>query len=121
MIKVKHPIEKIKLSQEDFLKNMAEKDRDYHSLLFSFGNAAYLYYALPIDPTLEDYDEWLEGLPEGNFKRDMQANGFESCKTILAFSRYVREKNDIGMDRFIMDKMGEESYSKYKSIFDREN
>lgn len=120
MIKVKHPEKNINLNQENFLENIPEKDKEYHSILFSYGNATVLYHSLPIEATIEDYHEWIEGLPEGNFKYDMQANGFEFCKSILPFSRYVREKNDIGMDRFIIDKLGEELYSKYKSLLDRE-
>lgn len=27
----------------------------------------------------------------------MKIRGFESCKSVLSFSRYVMEKNDIGM------------------------
>ena len=121
MIKVKHPIEELNLKQEDFLKNIPEEDREFHSILFSYGNAAVLYHSLPIDPSMHDYHEWIEGLPEGNFKNDMHEKGFEFCKTILPFTRYVREKNDIGIDRFIQDKMGDELYKKYKSILDSEN
>ena len=120
MIKVKHPEEKINLNQEDFLRNIPENDKEYHSILFSYGNAAMLFYSLPIEPTQQDYSEWLNGIPQENIKNDMKAKGFEFCKTSLPFSRYVREKNDIGLDRFIMDKMGEELYNKYKSILDRE-
>lgn len=121
MIKVKHPIEELNLKQEDLLQNIPQEYKDYYSMLFSYGNGAVLYHSFPIEPTIQDYEEWIKGLPEGNFKIDMHAKGFEFCKTILPFSRYIREKNDIGMDRFIIDKMGEELYHKYKLILDPEN
>lgn len=69
MINVKHPLEKYNTAQENFINNLADKDKEYHSLLFSYGNASYLYHNLPIEPTFEDYTEWLEGLQENIRKR----------------------------------------------------
>lgn len=116
MKKVKHPIPEVDLQQEIFLKNISEENRKYHSLLFSFGNAAYLYHELPHTPTILDYNEWLDGISDPVVKQNMREKGFEACKNILAFTRYVREKNDIGFDRFIEETMGEELYNKYKSV-----
>lgn len=115
MITVKHPLEKYNTAQENFISNLADEDKEYHSLLFSYGNASYLYHHLPIEPTLEDYTEWLEGLDE-NFRKEMQSKGFESCKNILSFTRYVREKRDIGMEDFVIEKMGTEQYRKFKDL-----
>lgn len=115
MITVKHPLEKYNTAQENFISNLADEDKNYYSLLFSYGNASYLYHHLPIEPTFEDYTEWLEGLDE-NFRKDMQSKGFESCKNILSFTRYVREKRDIGMEDFVIGKMGIEEYRKFKDL-----
>ncbi|MGL6128566.1 hypothetical protein SAMN05444360_1344 [Chryseobacterium carnipullorum] len=116
MISAKHPLEQYNTAQENFINNLADKDKEYHSLLFSYGNASYLYHNLPIEPSFEDYTEWLEGLQE-NIRKDMQSKGFETCKSILSFTRYVREKRDIHMEDFIIEKMGIEQYGKYKELF----
>lgn len=116
MITVKHPLEQCNIAQENFISNIADQDKEYHSLLFSYGNASYLYHNLPIEPAFEDYTEWLEGLNE-KIRKDMQSKGFEACKNILSFTRYVREKRDIGMEDFVKEKMGIEQYSKFKELF----
>ena len=115
MIKVKHPLEKQNLNQENFIQSIAEDDREYHELLFSYGNAVYIYNSLEIEPTLVDYEEWLEGLSD-SIKEDMKNRGFENCKTILSFTRYVREKSDIGMEEFVKEKMGSSDFEKYQSL-----
>ncbi len=43
MIKVKYPLEKQNLNQENFIQSIAEDNREYHELLFSYGNAVYIY------------------------------------------------------------------------------
>lgn len=117
-IKVKHPIEENNLKQEKFIKNLEkESEKNFHSLLFAFGNATYLYHNLPFEATEADYKEWLEGLGKP-IRNDMEKKGFEACKSILSFTRYAREKNDIGMEQFIKGKMGEKDYQKFKSLSD---
>jgi len=116
MISVKHPLEECNIEQENFISKLPEKDKEYHGVLFSYGNASYLYHNLPIEPTFEDYTEWLEGLQE-NIRKDMHSKGFEGCKNILSFTRYVREKRDIHMEDFIIEKMGIIEYDKYRALF----
>lgn len=72
MIKVKHPLEKCNIEQEARIAACNEKDRRFHELMFTYGNAAYRYHerANEYSPTMEDFKEWLEGLPE-NIRRDM--------------------------------------------------
>lgn len=115
-IKVKHPIEENNLKQEEFIKNLEEEsDKNFHSLLFAFGNATYLYHNLAFEATESDYKEWLEGLGEP-IRNDMKNKGFEACKSILSFTRYVREKKDIGMVEFIKEQMGEQEYQRFKLL-----
>ena|SRR5690554_3805872 len=112
-IKVKHPLKEKNRNQEEFIKNLKdEPDKEFHSLLFSYGNATYLYHNLPYEATEQDYNEWLEGLNEP-IKSDMKDKGFEACKSILSFTRYVREKNDIGLEEFVKKQMGENDYQKF--------
>lgn len=117
MIKVKHPIESCNIEQETFINSLSEKEREYHSILFSYGNATFQYHNLPIERTPEDYNDWLEGLDE-NFRKAMQEKGFETCKSILSFTRYVREIRDVDMEGFVKEKMGNDEFQKYKKLFE---
>lgn len=58
------------------------------------------------------------GTPE-NISKDMKEKGFEYCKRSLPFTRYINEKNDIGMDEFVKSLMGEE-YEEYKKLVNPE-
>jgi len=117
MIKVKHPDEKCNIQQEAFLAKCPENERRFHELLFTNGNISYRYHmeAKEFSPTEKDYEEWLEGLPE-NIRKDMQKRGFQECKSILSFTRYVNEKNDIGMDEYIRQHMDPEDFAEYQLI-----
>lgn len=117
MISVKHPLEECNRQQEEFVSKASEEQRRFHELFFAVGNASYRYYERTNDfePSLTDFQEWLEGLPE-NIRLDMSNKGFESCKTVLSFRRYVNEKNDIGMDEYIKNLMGEE-YQEYREKY----
>ncbi|MET3114856.1 hypothetical protein AAKU52_002596 [Pedobacter sp. CG_S7] len=121
MIKVKHPDDKCNQSQAEFLDNCPKEQRRYHELIFCCGNASYRYHqkAENFNPVEQDYKEWLEGLPP-NIQKDMIERGFEQCKSILSFSRYVNEKNDVGMEEYIKNLMGEE-YQEYKALLGSEN
>lgn len=44
------------------MSSIPEKDKEYHALLLSHGNASYLYHNLDIEPTEQDFKEWLDGL-----------------------------------------------------------
>lgn len=116
MIKVKHPKEECNKQQEQFLASCPPEHRRFHELLFTTGNITYRYHseARRSEPTQEDYNEWLEGLPE-NIRKDMKDLGFEKCQTVLSFTRYVMEKNDIGLEEYIKLHMDAEDYKEYKS------
>lgn len=120
MIKVKHPKEECNKQQEQFLANCPAEHRRYHELIFTHGNITYRYHsdARTINPTKEDYKEWLEGLPE-NVRKGMEAMGFAGCKTVLSFTRYVMEKNDIGLEEYVQLHMDAEDYEEYKSMLNK--
>lgn len=117
MIKVKHPKEEINKNQEQFLSSCPLDQRRYHELLFTFGNITYRYHleAERKKPNVEDYNEWLEGLPE-NMRKEMESKGFEWCKNVLSFTRYVMEKNDIGLEKYIKLHMATDDYEEYKKM-----
>lgn len=114
---VLHPLQQCQKSQAVFLASCPAQERRFHELMFSYGNAAYIYHqqARELNPTETDYQEWVEGLQE-NMRKDKQQKGFEQCKTVLSFTRYVMEKNDIGMEAFIIELMGMEDYSELKNL-----
>lgn len=117
MIKVKHPIAEINQNQEQFIASCTPEQRQFHELMFTHGNITYRYHndAKRFDPTQEDYKEWLEGLPQ-NIKVGMSKLGFEGCKTVLPFTRYVMEKNDIGLEEYIQLHMDADDYEEYKKL-----
>lgn len=117
MIKIKHPDEDCNDSQAEFLANCPADQRRFHELLLTVGNITYRYHqrAIDVSPSLQDYHEWLEGLPE-NIRKGMQEKGFESCKSVLSFTRYVNEKNDVGLEEYIRQQMDAEDLAEYQSF-----
>ncbi|RDV10739.1 hypothetical protein DXT99_25875 [Pontibacter diazotrophicus] len=99
------------------LAQSPETERRFQELFFSYGNAVYRYHqeAAAHEPTHQDFEEWLEGLPQ-NVSRDMAAKGFEWCRTVLSFTRYVQEKNDVGQEEYVRGLMGEEEFEEYKAM-----
>jgi hypothetical protein len=99
MIKVKHPVERCNVMQAAFLEQCPADQRRFHELFYTYANIAYRYHEQAREfapPTLHDYNEWLGGLPEA-LRKDMQQKGFEGCKGVLSFTRYVMEKNECDM------------------------
>lgn len=90
---------------------------NFHELMFCHGNITFRYHsdAHRCVPTQEDYKEWLEGLPE-NVRNGMEKLGFEGCKTVLSFTRYVMEKNDIGLEEYIKMHMNNEDFIDYQNL-----
>lgn len=117
MIKVKHLLEQYRQSQEAFLAGCPPEERCYHTLLFAYGNSTYRYHqeAQDYTPTEADYQEWLQGLSLA-MQPKIREKGFEECRTLLPFTRYVMEKNDVGMEAYVRELMGEEAYAAFKSM-----
>lgn len=111
---MEHPNAIQKENQENFLNGLPENERENHARLFRLGNAAYRYHneAKSKEPTELDFSEWLEGLPS-NIANEMKNKGFETCKRVLSFSRYVMEKNDVGMDVWMKGNLNAEDYEFY--------
>lgn len=112
MIKVKHPVPEMNANQEEHLSLLKGENKDFFAIMFSHGNACYRYYNQNYEPNIEDYNEWLTGL-SNSLRENMAQLGFEKCKSMLSLKRYVIEKNDIGMDEYVKNIMGEEDYNRY--------
>lgn len=114
---MEHPEKKQRENQAKFLAELPEDQREEHARLFRFGNASYIYHleAENQEPTETDFEEWLTGLPD-NIRNDMKIRGLDSCKGVLSFTRYVMEKNDIGMEQWMKEHLGESDYNEYRKI-----
>ena len=110
---MQHPDLKYQKTQEEFLKNCPAEEKEFHERFFRIGNATYVYHqrATSINDKVQEayYYEWLEGLPEA-IRKDMQKKGYEACKTMLSFTRYVNERSDIGMDDWMKIHLSEADY-----------
>lgn len=120
MIKVKHPLESCNQQQETLINACPQEQKRYHELLFNYGNAVYRYHALATEPTELDFEEWLEGLPV-NISKGMREKGYEACKSTLSFTRYVNEKNDLGLKEYVIELMGEPLYNEYQAMLQENN
>ena len=114
---MEHPNPECRKKQQEFLKNCPPEERELHARLFRYGNAAYVYHQLAKAPQNKDslklyYEEWLQGLPP-NIAEDMKKKGFEVCRTMFPFTRYVNERADIGMRDWMKEHLSEEDYNYY--------
>lgn len=101
LIYVKHPDKQTRENQIHFLESRNPDDFDFWLLSMIFGNASYRYMSLARgEETLEDFQDWLEGLPE-NIRKHFEVEGFEASKSAWPFRRHVMERRDIGMDEYI--------------------
>lgn len=116
---MEHPNKEQRENQANFLKSIPKEEREEHARLFRFGNASCAYHleAEQLEPTETDFKEWLEGLPE-NVRKDMEIRGFELCKGVVSFTRYVMEKNDIGMSEWMKQHLSESDYKEYRKLIE---
>ena len=100
---MEHPNSKCRIAQAEYLSRLPEEERENKARDIRIGNASYIYHqqAVPIQENrlIMYYKEWLEDLPP-NISRHMRMLGFEACKTMIPFTRYVNERNDIGKSIF---------------------
>lgn len=117
---MEHPNKEQRENQVKLLEQLPEQEREEHARLLRFGNAAYIYHrqAEELEPTEDDFNEWLEGLPK-NVRKDMEMQGFELCSGVLSFRRYVMEKNDIGMGEWMKQNLSEADYKAYMETIEK--
>ncbi len=120
---MKHPNPETQKQQEKFLKRCPEEKREQREYMFRVGNAIYIYHQLACqdkdDETLKIYyNEWLEGLTE-NFRKNMEWQGFEFCKTTLQFKRYVNERTDIGLIDWMKEHLSDKDFKEWIKFKER--
>ncbi len=112
-IYIKHPIDKYNQSQQIVLENCDESERQEKALFFNYGNAAYRYYQ--IEPTEEEFKDWLECLP-GEMRERFKRDGFVKSKTALPFLRFAQELRDIGMDEYLKKLLTPKDFNAIKKL-----
>lgn len=80
-------------NQENFVQSVSENEREFHELLFSYGNGVYIYHSLEIEPTLQDYEKWLKGLDKV-IQLDMEKKVLKNVKRHYLLL-YISEKEKI--------------------------
>lgn len=116
MINPKHPLQYYNTQQEFFLEHLSEKNREYHRLHISYSNAVYLYYDFQLNISENHYQEWLNGIEDEQVRNTMQSEGFEKCCKDSVFIRFIREKRNISENDYIIEKMGNEEYMRYRML-----
>ena len=98
--------------QKEFLEKLEEPERSEHARLFRIGNVTMRYMdndEIDFNPTEEDFENWLAGLPE-NIQKHFRADGLEKSKGALPFRRFYMEYNDIGLDEYLKRYLSAEDY-----------
>lgn len=113
LIYVKHPLRASRENQEQILATCDEKRKLYYALMFNYGNAAFLYHQ--VEPTQEEYEEWLEILPE-KVRNTFTEKGYEKSKSTLALKRFTNEMKDIGLEAYIQNLLKPEDYKAINEI-----
>ncbi len=114
---MRHPDEDCNIAQAQYLSRCNPNDRRFFELSFKIGNATFIYHqrAKEFKPSAQDWREWLDGLSDP-MKSDMEKRGFTGCLTVLSFTRYVNEKNDLGLDEFLQQHIPLEELKEFKAL-----
>ena len=99
-------------NQREFLENVEEPQQSFHARLFRIGNVTMCYMnndEIDFNPTEEDFENWLSGLPE-NMQNHFRADGLEKSKSALPFRRFYMEYNDIGLDEYMKRLLSPQDY-----------
>ena len=112
LLYIRHPDKATHEKQISFLETLPEQHRSQHAQLFLFGNAAMHYYQRE-EPTEDDFNHWLEGLPEP-ISREMKGKGYQYCKTTLSLRRHSLERRDVGMTAFVKELLNEEDFNAWE-------
>lgn len=116
LLYVRHPFEQQHHNQMEALTNAAEGFREELAQTFRFGNASYLYYyEQDSDPTEEDYQEWLTGLPE-NIRALESKAGYAASMKSLSLRRHGLERRDLGMSEYLKKVLNHTDWEEHQKI-----
>lgn len=91
-----------------FLNMKKEIEIDYLARI----NVAVLSYYQQAEQykTEENFRTWLQSLGYCSLRLHFEQLGFDGCKNVLSFMRFVLELNDHGMNEHMKDKLSEKDY-----------
>ena len=116
LLYIRHPFDEQHNNQIELLNNFPDHMKESMAQTFRFGNASYRYYQeLDSDPTKEDYEEWLTGLPENIRISEMQ-RGYETCMGSLPLRRYSLERRDFDMSEYLKKVLNEKDWEDHQKI-----
>lgn len=119
---MEYPNSKCRIAQTEYLSRLPEEERENKAREIRIGNASYIYHqqAIPIQENrlIMYYKEWLKGL-HPNIARHMKILGFEACRTMLPFTRYVNERNDIGMRDWMKEHLSSSDFNYWQKLSER--
>ena len=111
LLQPRHPLDKHHQAQLKALEQLSESQRAEMARLFRLGNATYRYQQLADgEVTEEDYQHWLEGLPD-SFRKAMEKGGFGGSKRSLALRRHALERRDVGYSAFMQAILSPEDWA----------
>ena len=117
MIEVKHPEPSRNTAQEIIIRQFPEEERRFYELFFSYSNASRIYHleTPEQEPTRYDFRQWLAKLSEP-IRIAFEVSGFEECRLLPDFIRYIHEKRHLEEEEFICSLMDEENYQEYRAL-----
>lgn len=114
---MEHPNSEYQKKQKEFLDNCPENQKAFVETNFRIGNAAYIYHQHATSVSEKNsrlyYQEWLQGLP-AEISSAMKIKGFENCRTMVPFMRYINEREDIGMTEWMKEHLSEADFNHYQ-------
>jgi hypothetical protein len=105
-------------NQKEFLAQLEEPQRSFHARLLRIGNVSMRYMSNDgedFDPTEEDFENWLSGLPD-YMQEDFRAAGLEKSKGALPFRRFYMEYHHEGLDEYLKRHLSTEDYEYQQNI-----
>lgn len=106
--------------QQEFLDTIKISNPDLFEMMsrqFRIGNVTFRYYKLgtAFNPTVEEFNDWLEGLPP-NIADAHREMGFEKSISSLPFRRFYNELHDIGLDEYLKNYLSDEDFDYHNQI-----
>ena len=108
LIYVKHPDPVIHKKQIDLLEQLQDFEKPEQAQLIRIANASLQYY-YKAEPTQEDFEDLLTGLPE-HLKKIFEQKGYEKCIFSFRLKRHSLERQDIGMSVFVRELLNDEDF-----------
>ena len=72
--------------------------------------ASAFYIQAEAEPAPQHFEDWLNSLEEP-MKGSFRERGFEACKGVLSFRRFVAERNNLDMDAYMRQHLSAEDYT----------